>query len=184
MSEIFIFRQECLFLLYRNTICRSLSVLLHVAQRATHFCELKVQVTLAFAHLLSTNVELCRYLADRLEVLDFCGYGGTSSFVQLVEMVNKIYAHSSSSSRLKKLTIFVDADPSSWLIRKHFQQGFQLVLDRFSSLIHFTLYCSQINQSNDTNCNLNKLIANWFSKLKCSKSWNWRSKRNSFDLWL
>ena len=97
---------------YRNAICRNLSVLLHVAQRAARFCELEVQATLAFGLALSSNIELCRYLVDHLEVLRFCGEDRTSSFLQLVEIVDKIYSHSSSlSSPLKKLTIFVDADP-------------------------------------------------------------------------
>ncbi len=172
--------------MYRNSICRNHSVLLHVAQRAARFCELEVEATLAFGFALSSNVELCRYLADHLEVLRFCGEDRTSSFLQLVEIVNKIYSHSSSSLSppLKKLTIFVDADPSSWLTIDHFQKGLQLVLDRFSSLIHFTLYCCQIEQFHDTIYDLNELTSDWYSRVKCRRSWSWRSKPNSFDLWL
>ncbi|UJR38668.1 hypothetical protein I4U23_031334 [Adineta vaga] len=168
-----------------NAICRNLSTLLHVVQRATHFSELEVQATLAFGLVLSSNIELCRYLADHLEVLRFCGEGRTCSFLQLVEIVDKIYSHSSSLSfPLKKLTIFVDADPSPWFTINHFQKGLQLVFDRFPSLIHFTLYCSRSERFNNTLYDLNQLLSEWYSGMNYGKSWSWRSKSNSFDLWL
>ncbi|CAF1320101.1 unnamed protein product [Adineta steineri] len=164
---------------------RNFPILLHVARRARRFCELEIEATLAFGLALSSNIELCKYLADHLEVLRFNGEDRISSFLQLVQVVDTIYSHSSSSSvPLKKLTIFVDAKPASWLTIEHFQKGLQVVFNRFPSLIHFTLYCCQIEQFTDTIYNLNELLSDWYSGVKCGRSWSWRSQSNSFDLWL
>ncbi|CAF1320084.1 unnamed protein product [Adineta steineri] len=169
----------------KDAINRNFQILLHVARRAARFCELEIEATLAFRLALSSNIELCKYLADHLEVLRFNGEDRTSSFLQLVQVVDTIYSHSSSSSvPLKKLTIFVDAEPASWLTIEHFQKGLQLVSNRFPSLIHFTLYCCQIEQFTDTIYNLNELLSDWSSGVKCGGSWSWRSQSNSFDLWL
>ncbi|CAF4064315.1 unnamed protein product [Adineta steineri] len=169
----------------KDAINRNFPILLHVARRAIRFCELEIEATLAFGLALSSNIELCKYLADHLEVLRFNGEDRTSSFLQLVQVVDTIYSHSSSSSLpLKKLTIFVDAKPASWLTIEHFQKGLQLVFNRFPSLIHFTLYCCQIEQFTDTIYNLNELLSDWSSGVNCGGSWSWRSQSNSFDLWL
>ncbi|CAF3746272.1 unnamed protein product [Rotaria sp. Silwood1] len=165
-----------------NQICLNLPILLYVAQRAPRFCELEVQATLAFGLALSFNIELCTYLADHLEVLRFCSEDRTSSFLELVQVVDTIYSYSSSSS-LKKLTIFVDADPASWLTLDHFQSGLRLVFNRFPKLIHFTLFCCRIELFKNTIYDLTALASEWYKGMNCPRSWSWRSKPHIFDIW-
>ncbi|CAF5132411.1 unnamed protein product [Rotaria sp. Silwood1] len=80
-----------------NQISLNLPILLYIAQRAPRFCELEIQATRAFGLALSFNIELCTYLADHLEVLRFTSEDRTSSFLELVQIVDTIYSYSSSS---------------------------------------------------------------------------------------
>ncbi|CAF4013473.1 unnamed protein product, partial [Rotaria sp. Silwood1] len=79
--------------------------LLHIAQRSPQLHELHIIGNSHFGRILSLNVELGILFTSQLEVLYFTEKNFSCSLADLVQIINSLFSHSSSSPMLKQLRL-------------------------------------------------------------------------------
>ncbi len=135
------------------------------------------------------NVELGMLLTSRLEVLYFTAENSSGSIADLVQIINALFSHSSSSPILKQLILDFSEHPSSWFAIDHFVEQIEKILNRFPALIHLTLHCAHGELFFNKPYNLSELAQESYIRLLLSRSnmngrLSYRNKSNSFDIWL
>jgi hypothetical protein len=182
-------RGKCFFKQFSGVVGGNIPHLLHIAQRSPHFRELHIKSDLKFGRVLSSNVELGILLASQLEILCFTGKEANCSLLDLARIIDKLFAHSSSSPCLKQLTFKVDAHPSSWLTVRHLIRGIGKMLDRFPKLIRFNLTCQYTAAFQEPKYNLSELTPAWsvysmFQRPWMKRSYKYRHKPHMLEIWL
>ncbi|CAF3143271.1 unnamed protein product [Rotaria sp. Silwood2] len=163
--------------------------LLHIAQRSPQLRELYIIGNSHFGRILSLNVELGILLTSQLEVLYFTEKNFNCSLADLVQIINSLFSHSSSSPMLKQLRLDFGEHPSSWFPIDHFVEEIEKILNRFPALIHLTLHCTHGELFFNKLYNLSELAQESYIRLLLSRSnmngrLSYRNKSNSFDIWL
>jgi hypothetical protein len=174
---------------FSGIVGENISHLIHIAKRSPNFRELYIESDLDFGRALSSNVELGILLSSQLEILYFNAKDAGCSLRDHVRIVNTLFSHSTSTPRLKQLTLNIDGHPDSWLSTRHLVRWIGKVFKRFPALIHFTLYCQHKEALQDSLNNLSRLASEWYvisslSRPRWNSSLNYRHKPHSLDIWL
>ncbi|CAF2975513.1 unnamed protein product [Rotaria sp. Silwood2] len=175
-----------------ETIGENIPLLLHIAQRAPYFREFYIEGNLKLDRILSSSVQLGILFMSQIEIFSYTAQNSNYSLGDLVKIVDRLFAHSSSSSLspiLKELTLNIDGPPSSWLTVDHLFVHIEKILDRFPALIHFTLNCQHDTRSQNDTYNLLKLAPLWHQRLLNSRpylinSLEYRYKTYLLEIWL
>jgi hypothetical protein len=135
------------------------------------------------------NVELGILLSSQLEVFYFTEKYFDDSLADLVQIINTLFSHSSSSPMLKQLRLDFCDHPSSWFTIDHFVEQIEKIFNCFPALIHLTLTCTHGELFFNKPYNLSELAQESYIKLLLSRSninsrLSYRNKSNSFDIWL
>ncbi|CAF1040321.1 unnamed protein product [Adineta steineri] len=164
--------------------------LLHIAHRSPYFRELHIKSDVDFGRVLASNTELGILLSSQLEILSFTGEQENCSLRRLVNIVDKLFSHSSSSSPcLKQLTFKVNAHPSSWLTVHNLVRGIGKMFDRFSKLNRFNLHCPEYSIFQEEKYSLSELAPYWSVLSSLRRPWiihsyEYRHKPHMLEIWL
>ncbi len=152
---------------FSGVVGENIAHLLHIAKRSPNFRELYIESDLDFGRVLSSNIELGILLSSQITILYYKAKDADCSLQDLVQIVDTLFSHSTSTPRLKQLTLNVDGHPNSWLSTRHLVRWIKKVFKRFPTLIHFTLYCQhekflQDYPNNLSNTFIGHLVVNKF----------------------
>ena len=135
------------------------------------------------------NAELGILLSSQLELFYFTDKYSHCSLTDLVQIINTLFSHSSSSIMLKQLRLGFSEHPSLWFTIDHFVEQIEKILNRFPSLIHLTLHCAHGELSSNKLYNLSELAQASYIRLLLSRSnmsgrLTYRNNARSFAIWL
>ncbi|CAF4162112.1 unnamed protein product, partial [Adineta steineri] len=181
----------CLFSnCFSGIVGDNIPYLLHIAHRSPYFRELHIKSDVDFGRVLASNTELGILLSSQLEILSFTGEQENCSLRRLVNIVDKLFSHSSSSSPcLKQLTFKVNAHPSSWLTVHNLVRGIGKMFDRFSKLNRFNLHCPEYSIFQEEKYSLSELAPYWSVLSSLRRPWiihsyEYRHKPHMLEIWL
>ncbi len=173
----------------RNLDVDNIPQLLHIIQRSPQFRELHIESTMKYARVLSSNIELGILLINQLEVLHFTVQQSKNSFRKLLQIVDTLFGYSTSTSRLKQLTLIVKEQPGPWLSTKNIVRWLRKIFKRFPGLIHLNLSCRQTQAYENSQYNFSELCFKWpvmylIARQRPSGFIEYRHNPHSIDIWL
>lgn len=158
--------------------------LVRLIRCAPQLRELSVQHDLDYLRALSANVELGVLLASKLDVFSYRVLDGRGSLADLARLIDALFRHSTTPSRLKELRLDIDGQRRTCLSKKHFVQWITQLLHRFPALIHFNLDCYRKAQYNLTRFITNESLQSLFLEQLRRDSVEYQLTPHSLCIWL